>query len=95
MSPTPIGPRHRTHPGLANAISVAQLVVLSIGVLTVVANLGKKDAIVERMDKDMGELRAIAQDLVKSQVLSAANDKTHEEALRQVTARLDRLEARQ
>lgn len=95
MSPTPIGPRHQTHPGLANAISVAQLIVLSIGVLTVVANLGKKDAIVERMDKDMSELRAIAQDLVKSQVLSAANDKTHEEALRQVTARLDRLEARQ
>jgi len=95
MSPTPIGPRHQTHPSLANAISVAQLIVLSIGVLTVVANLGKKDAIVERMDKDMSELRAIAQDLVKSQVLSAANDKTHEEALRQVTARLDRLEARQ
>lgn len=95
MSPTPIGPRHQTYPALSNAISVAQLIVLSIGVLTVVANLGKKDAIVERMDKDMSELRAIAQDLVKSQVLSAANDKTHEEALRQVTARLDRLEARQ
>jgi hypothetical protein len=92
MSPTPIGPRHRTHSGLANAISVAQLVVLSIGVLTVVANLGKKDAIVERMDKDMGELRAIAQDLVKAQVLGAANDRTHEEALRAVANRLDRLE---
>ena len=90
-----IGPKHQTHPALANVISVAQLVVLTIGVLTVVANLGKKDAIVERMDKDMSELRAIAQDLVKSQVLSAANDKTHEEALRAVAARLDRLEARQ
>lgn len=87
-----IGSRHRTNSGLANAISVAQLVVLSIGVLTVVANLGKKDAIVERMDKDMGELRAIAQDLVKAQVLGAANDKTHEEALRAVANRLDRLE---
>jgi len=94
MTPS-IGPRHHTHPSIANAISVAQLVVLSIGVLTVVANLGKKDALLERMDKDMGELRAIAQELVKSQVLGAANDKTHEEALRAVATRLDRLEHRQ
>lgn len=92
MSHANIGAKHATHPALANAISVAQLVVLSIGVLTVVANLGKKDALLERMDRDMGELRAIAQDLVKSQVLGAANDRTHEEALRQVAARLDRLE---
>lgn len=92
MSPNPIGPRHHTHPSLANAISVAQLIVLCIGVLTVVANLGKKDAIIDRLYIDMGELRAIAQDLVKSQVLSAANDKNHEDSLRQVAARLDRLE---
>jgi hypothetical protein len=92
MSPTPLGPRQHTHPTIANAISVAQLVVLSIGVLTVVANLGKKDALLERMDKDMGELRSIAQELVKAQVLGAANDRSHEDALKQVSQRMDRLE---
>ena len=92
MSPTPLGPRQHTHPSIANAISVAQLVVLSIGVLTVVANLGKKDALLERMDKDMGELRSIAQELVKAQVLGAANDRSHEDALKQVSQRMDRLE---
>jgi hypothetical protein len=92
MSPTPLGPRHHTHPSISNAISVAQLVVLSIGVLTVVANLGKKDALLERMDKDMGELRSIAQELVKAQVLGAANDRSHEDALKQVSQRMDRLE---
>ena len=92
MSPTPLGPRQHTHPTIANAISVAQLVVLSIGVLTVVANLGKKDALLERMDKDMGELRSIAQELVKAQVLGAANERSHEDALKQVSQRMDRLE---
>jgi hypothetical protein len=42
----------------------------------------------------MGELRAIAQELVKSQVLGAANDKSHEDALSAVSARLDRMESR-
>lgn len=92
MSPTPIGPRQATNPQLANTIGVLQLVVLVIGVFTVVANMGRKDAMLERMDRDMGELRQIAQELVKSQVLGAANDKSHEEALRAVASRLDRLE---
>lgn len=92
MSPVNIGPRHRTHPTIANLIGGAQLIVLVIGVMTVVANMGRKDAMLERMDKDMSELRQIAQELVKAQVLGAANDKTHEEALRAVASRLDRLE---
>jgi hypothetical protein len=44
------------------------------------------------MDKDMGELRSIAQELVKAQVLGAANDRSHEDALKQVSQRMDRLE---
>lgn len=95
MTHTPIGPKHHgTHPTLANMIGGAQLVVLVIGVVTVVANMGRKDAMLERLDRDMGELRQIAQELVKAQVLGAANDKNHEEALRAVASRLDRLEHR-
>ena len=95
MTPS-IGPKHQgTHPTLANMIGGAQLVVLVVGVATVVANMGRKDALLERMDRDMGELRTIAQELVKAQVLGAANDKSHEEALRAVSVRLDRLEHRQ
>jgi hypothetical protein len=94
MSPTPIGPRHQTSLPLATAISVAQLGVLVIGVATVFVTLGRRDAVVDRLHSDMGELRAIAQELVKSQVLGAANDKSHEDALRAVSARLDRMESR-
>ena len=70
MSPTTIGPKHPgTHPTLANMIGGAQLVVLVIGVVTVVANMGRKDAMLERLDRDMSELKQIAQELVKAQVL--------------------------
>jgi hypothetical protein len=65
-----------------------------LGVATVFINLGRRDAVLDRLSSDMGELRSIAQELVKSQVLGAANDKSHDEALRQVAARLDRMEAK-
>jgi hypothetical protein len=94
MSPTPIGPRHQTHPQLATAISIMQLCVLVVGVAGVFITLGRKDAILERQDRDLTELRSIVGDLVKSQVLGAANDQKHGEALQQVAVRLDRLEGR-
>jgi hypothetical protein len=40
------------------------------------------------------ELRAIVGDLVKSQVLGAANDSKHSENLNSIAVRLDRLEGR-
>lgn len=94
MSPTPIGPRHAAPVPLSTVISVAQLAVLMVGVGSVFITLGRRDAVLDRLHSDMSELRAIAQELVKSQVLGAANDKSHEEALRQVAARLDRMESR-
>ena len=94
VSPTPIGPRHQTHPQLATAISVMQLFVLVIGVAGVFITIGRKDALLERQDRDLTELRAIVGDLVKSQVLGAANDQKHGESLQQVANRLDRLEGR-
>lgn len=94
MSPTPLGPRHHTNPQLATAISIMQLCVLVVGVAGVFITLGRKDAILERQDRDLTELRSIVGDLVKSQVLGAANDQKHGEALQQVANRLDRLEGR-
>lgn len=89
---TPMQPRQ--HPQLSFAISVLQLFVLVVGVAGVFVTLGRKDAILDRQDRDISELRSIAQDLVKAQVLGAATDQKHGEALQAVAVRLDRLEAR-
>ena len=64
------------------------------GKVTKALTLGRKDAILDRQDRDLTELRSIVGDLVKSQVLGAANDQKHGEALQQVANRLDRLEGR-
>ena len=94
MSPTPLGPRQQTHPTLGLAISIFQLCVLIAGVGGVFMTIGRRDELLSRQDRDITELRAIAGDLVKAQVLGAANDQKHAEAIAAIGLRLDRLEAR-
>lgn len=94
MSPTPLGPRHATNPTLGLAISIFQLFVLIAGVGGVFMTIGRRDELLARQDRDVTELRAIAGDLVKAQVLGAANDQKHAEAIAAIGHRLDRLEAR-
>ena len=95
MSPVPsIGPSHQQPTTLGTVISVVQLVVLVVGVGGIFQTMGRKDAILERQDRDLTELRAIVGDLVKSQVLGAANDSKHGETLTSIAVRLDRLEGR-
>lgn len=93
MSPSAIGPRHQ-QTTLGTVISVVQLVVLVVAVGGVFQTIGRKDAILERQDRDLTELRGIIGDLVKAQVLGAANDSRHSEALTSLATRIDRLEAR-
>jgi len=95
VSPVPsIGPRHQQPTTLGTVISVVQLVVLVVGVGGIFQTMGRKDAILERQDRDLTELRAIVGDLVKAQVLGAANDSKHGETLTSIAVRLDRLEGR-
>jgi hypothetical protein len=94
MSPTPLGPRHQTNPTLGLAISIGQLFVLIAGVGGVFMTIGRRDELLSRQDRDITDLRAIAGDLVKAQVLGAANDQKHAEAIAAIGGRLDRLEAK-
>lgn len=89
-----IGPRERSNPAMQMAISIMQLVVLSFGVAAVFGTLGRKDAILERQMQDVSELRSIASDLVKAQVLGASNDSKHAEMINALSVRMDRLESR-
>ncbi len=56
--------------------------------------VGRKDHFVEMNGVHIGELRDITQDLVKSQVLSEANDSTHAFFLEELKNRIQRLEDR-
>jgi len=89
-----IGPLQPINPQMQMAISVLQLVVLVIGVGGVFVTLGRKDAILERQDRDLTELRQISMDLVKAQVLGATNDSRHHDAIGALGIRLERLEQR-
>lgn len=56
MSPvSSIGPRHQQPTTLGTVISVVQLVVLVVGVGGIFQTMGRKDAILERQDRDLTE----------------------------------------
>tara|TARA_R100000700_G_scaffold40913_1_gene58443 strand:- start:709 stop:969 length:261 start_codon:yes stop_codon:yes gene_type:complete len=72
--------------------SILQTVVLTATAAGVFLMIGRRDQVVQNNSEHISELREISRDLVKSQVLSEANDSTHANAIRDLKLRLDRLE---
>ena len=77
-----------------DAWSVAQTVILTATAAAVFVSVGRKDHAVTTNSTQISELRDISQDLVKSQVLSEANDANHASVLQELKKRLERLEQR-
>ena len=77
-----------------DAWSVAQTVILTATAAAVFISVGRKDHAVTTNSTQISELREISQDLVKSQVLSEANDANHAVVLQELKKRLERLEQR-
>ena len=77
---------------LAVVFQGANLLVMIIAIVGATITLGKRDAQIGFNQTAIGELRLIASDLVKSQVLSEANDSTHAAVLEELKRRVERLE---
>jgi len=72
--------------------SWAQVVTLVIGIGTVMMNLGRKDQQIQTTTEQVKELSNIVSDLAKAHVGFSLTDKQTEDRLRDLAARLDRLE---
>jgi hypothetical protein len=73
-------------------IQALTLFTLLVGTASVFVMIGRRDATIEHSQQRVNELWDITQELVKSQVLSVANDGDHERQLDELKARVYKLE---
>lgn len=71
-----------------------QTVVLVATAGGVFLTIGRRDKTIETNTSNIGELREISADLVRSQVMSEANDANQAARLQDLARRIDRLETR-
>tara|TARA_R110002012_G_scaffold158753_3_gene320289 strand:+ start:261 stop:521 length:261 start_codon:yes stop_codon:yes gene_type:complete len=72
-----------------------QTLILVATAAGIFLSLGRRDQVLAMNSSHLAELRVIASDLVKSQVLSEANDNNHAIVLNDLKRRLEQLENRE
>jgi hypothetical protein len=73
-------------------IQILQLFVLAAGVGGFFIDIGKRSQLIDKTDKDLGELKVIVQDLVKAQIQISSNDAKHGAMLDDLKQRVIELE---
>ena len=76
---------------LQSSVQIGTLCMISLGVLMMAVDLGRKDETLRRIQIDTGELKSICSDLVKSQVRAVANDENMIKELAMLASRLDKI----
>ena len=76
---------------LQSLVQIGTLCMISLGVLMMAVDLGRKDETLRRIQIDTGELKVICSELVKSQVRSVANNESIAKELAMLASRLDKI----
>ena len=76
---------------LQSSVLIGTLCMISLGVLMMAVDLGRKDETLRRIQIDTSELKTICSDLVKSQVRAVANDENMIKELAMLASRLDKI----
>lgn len=72
----------------------AQFIVLSIGIIGFIIDIGKRSEQLDRTVKDLTELKEIVQDLVKAQIQVSSNDARHSVMIEDLKQRVIMLESK-
>ena len=73
-------------------MQLGQLILLALGVAGFFIDIGKRSQLIDKTDKDLGELKVIVQDLVKAQIQVSSNDARHGALLDDLKERVIELE---
>lgn len=76
---------------LQSSVQIGTLCMISLGVLMMAVDLGRKDETLRRIQIDTSELKTICSELVKSQVRAVANDENMIKELAMLASRLDKI----
>lgn len=76
---------------LQSSVQIGTLCMISLGVLMMAVDLGRKDETLRQIQIDTSQLKTICSELVKSQVRAVANDENMIKELAMLASRLDRI----
>ena len=76
---------------LQSSVQIGTLCMISLGVLMMAVDLGRKDETLRQIQIDTSQLKTICSELVKSQVRAVANDENIVKELAMLASRLDRI----
>jgi hypothetical protein len=76
---------------LQSSVQIGTLCMISLGVLMMAVDLGRKDETLRQIQIDTSQLKTICSDLVKSQVRAVANDENMVKELAMLASRLDKI----
>jgi uncharacterized membrane protein len=76
---------------LQSSVQIGTLCMISLGVLMMAVDLGRKDETLRQIQIDTSQLKTICSDLVKSQVRAVANDENMIKELAMLASRLDKI----
>lgn len=80
------------HTKKQDLMQLGQLIILALGVAGFFVDIGKRSQLIDKTDKDLGELKIIVQDLVKAQIQVSSNDARHGALLDDLKERVIELE---
>ena len=76
---------------LQSSVQIGTLCMISLGVLMMAVDLGRKDETLRQIQIDTSQLKTICSELVKSQVRAVANDENMIKELAMLASRLDKI----
>jgi len=76
---------------LQSSVQIGTLCMISLGVLMMAVDLGRKDETLRQIQIDTSQLKTICSELVKSQVRAVANDENIVKELAMLASRLDKI----
>ena len=76
---------------LQSSVQIGTLCMISLGVLMMAVDLGRKDETLRQIQIDTSQLKTICSELVKSQVRAVANDENMVKELAMLASRLDKI----
>lgn len=73
-------------------LAIVQTVAIVAGMIVMLMRIGRRDQVLEQTDRGLQELSAITKDLLRSVVALSTTVKHHDEMMKGISRRVERLE---
>lgn len=75
-------------------LAIVQTIAIVAGMIVMLMRIGRRDQVLEQTDRGLQELSAITKDLLRSVVALSTTVKHHDDMMKGISRRVERLEHR-